>query len=214
MLDKTRISSTPDVGRIAEALSRPGIDPRTWCSLAVVDAVGFDAEHGYFADVVLIGGEAAGAKSPARVAAAYAGPGFGFFLPLEVDDEVVVAFPNGDPAAGLVVVGRMHDHGTPPPAEVADRQADLLLLAKDGATVRVATQGAGNIVVEPRGTGKVLLGSEAATRGAARLSDEVTIPVAALTALLDSHYLVTGVPIGTSAKGTITSASGKVKVEG
>ncbi len=160
MLSHTRVSTSPDIARMAAALSRPGIDPRTWCSLAVVDAVSFEAEHGYLVDVMLIGSDGAGAIYPARVAAAYAGPGFGFFLPLEVDDEVVVVFSGGDPAAGLLIVGRTHDAGTPPPAEVADHQTDLLLLAKEGATVRIATQGGGNVIIEPRGSGEVHLGAE------------------------------------------------------
>ena len=46
-----------DPARLASLVSRPGIDPRIHLSLAVVDKVRVDPEHGVFADITLLPGE-------------------------------------------------------------------------------------------------------------------------------------------------------------
>lgn len=210
-----RVSTTIDTNRLAQAVSQPGIDPRTWVSLAYVTAVHVDPGHGYFVDVVTMPDRWA---LPARVGTEYAGNGFGAFFPLLVDDEVLVEAPSGNPAAGLVVTKRLWSGGDPPPAELADHPDDVLVLARAGTTVRIATLGAGTVVIEARGSGQVKLGAEAASRGVARLDDETKIDLTTLQACLDTRYqlrpsppplvlsaFVGGVPTH------ITTASDKVK---
>lgn len=77
--------------------------------------------------------------------------------------------------------------GGPPPSDA------LVLTVPSGQTIR--------------------LGSKDATKGVARIGDQISIPISALTTALDTHYSVSGAPTGTTVTGTITSASGKVKAD-
>jgi hypothetical protein len=142
---------------MGNAMMRPGIDPRVWVSQAIVLKVVIDTSSGVFADVKLLPG---GQLETARVSSIYAGPGFGLYLPLDVDDEVTIFAPNGDPDSGLVVLPRLWGGGDPPPAEIGDRPNDLLLFTKESATLRLVVSGSGSIVLDPRGSGKVKLGGE------------------------------------------------------
>lgn len=222
---RSRIGTTPDVARLSEAVSRPGIDPRAWVEPAVIDGESFvdlrDGKQGIFVNVYIL---RTGTTIPARLGALYAGNGFGFYLPVEDGDEVQVLVPNGETDEGPVVLPRLWSASDPPPAELktgpaADRgpaTADLLLLAKAGATIRIAAQGEGNAVLEARGTGKVFLGGETGTLPAARQTDPVSVNLVELQAALDARYVLiagTPVPITTPVTGTITSGSSKVEVK-
>lgn len=219
MLARTRKSRAPDTGRMGEALKRPGIDPRTWVSLAVVQAVGVQ-DDGVYVDVMLI---PSGLEEHARVSAAYSGSGYGLYLPVEVNDEVVVACPAGDMDNGLVVVGRMWSPADAPPPDAVTKPADLILLAREGATVRVATAGSGSIVLDPRGTGKVYLGGEDGTAPVARTGDATVIggvvvdptsDLAKLQAMLDTRYAIaTPTNVLTPITGTITGGASKVEAK-
>lgn len=144
MLNRTRVSRTMDVGRLAQAVSRPGIDPRIWSSLAIVTAVNVDPEHGPLVDVQMIPTNSLGT---ARVGAEYAGNGFGVYAPIVVDDEVVVEAPSGDPAEGLVVMRRLWSAADPPPVEAVDYPEDLLIHVQDGKTIRIVVSGGGKVLV-------------------------------------------------------------------
>jgi hypothetical protein len=39
---------------LSKAMTRPGIDPRSWCSLAIVQSVVIDEAAGVFCDVLLM----------------------------------------------------------------------------------------------------------------------------------------------------------------
>lgn len=143
MLRRTRVSPAPDIARIGAALARPGMDPRIWVSLAIIRAVNLDSQHGPFADVVLLPSQL---KATARLGAAYAGPGFGLYLPVEVDDEVKVEAPSGDPAEGLVVTERMWSPAAPPPQEAIDHPTDLVLHVESGRTFRISVSGGGKLL--------------------------------------------------------------------
>lgn len=201
-----------DVNRMSEAVSRPGIDPRLWVSLAIVTEVFVDADHGHFVQVLCVPSQAV---HPARVGTLYSGNGFGLYLPLEVDDEVVVVAPDGDPAAGLVVIPRLWSGGDPPPEEAATKPTDLLLLAKAGATVRIATAGDGDVVIEARGSGVVKLGGESGLSDAARNGDSIEVTLSTLQSSLDARYVTLGgsPPLVLPVTGNITSGSEKVKVK-
>lgn len=186
MLARSRIGTTVDTSRLSRAVSRPGIDPRTWCAYAVVTAVHVDDGHGVFADVTVM---PLGQQATARVALPYAGSGFGAHLPLQVDDEVLVQAPNGDPNNGYVVTERLWSPSDLPPPEVSQSPADVLLVVKPGASCRVVVSGGGDVVVEARDAGKVRLGGP-----------DATVPVALATdlsskmrSILDSSEFVAAV---------------------
>jgi hypothetical protein len=96
---------------MASAVSRPGIDPRVWLTLAVVKDVGYDSDEGLFADVQY---QPSGDFETALIGAAYAGSRFGSWRPVRVDDTVLVAVPMGDPGHGPVIVARMWNAGDKP----------------------------------------------------------------------------------------------------
>ena len=140
-----------DTGRLGEAVARPGMDTRVWISLAIVTDFHVDPAEGVFVDVTLM---PSGLPDTARVGACYAGAGFGVFAELKVDDEVLVAAPSGDPAAGLVVLRSLWSAADPPPTEAAP--GVVLLRAEKGVKVHVVTDGA-DVLVEVRGGGKCII---------------------------------------------------------
>ena len=145
MLNRSRVSRVLDVARLGEALARPGMDPRTWVSYAIVLAYSVDPAHGPLARVKMLPG---GLEDVARVAYDYAGNGFGLYAgSLKVDDEVLVAAPNGEPAAGLVVIRRLWSPADPPPQEAVDHPEDVLIHVEDGKTLRLTVSGGGRILL-------------------------------------------------------------------
>jgi hypothetical protein len=145
------------MGRIANAVSKPGIDPRVWVSYGVVTAFNVDPDHGVFADVTLHPSEE---KVTARVCPLAAGGGWGIYAPLRVDDEVIVANPNGDGGDGPVVFARPWSPADLPPQEAVDNPDDMLIRVEDGRVLRVVTSGGGNIVLDVgTGAGIVQIGS-------------------------------------------------------
>lgn len=141
MLKGTRVARTPDVHMISKALSRPGIDPRMWISCGYVQAVS-KTDQGTFVDVVI-----APHLDPytCRVGEVYAGVGHGMSFPMSVDDEVLVALPNGDPNEGGVVICRLHSASDPPPSEVEDNPDDVVLHVQDGQSMTVVVESGGTI---------------------------------------------------------------------
>jgi len=145
---RSGISRTPDVVRMSEALSRPGIDPRIWAAEALVRAVHVDPEHGVLVDVTILPD---GIEETARLAPIYAGSGWGLHLPVKVDDTVLVVAPHGNSDYGLEVVARRWEKADPPPASVAQYPDDVVLHVEPGRSLRVVVTGAG--VVEFGGAG-------------------------------------------------------------
>ena len=165
MLNLTRIATTPDTRRIGEAIGFAGIDPREWIRLATVTAFDIDPDEGPFVDILMF---ASNQPDPiperARVGSSYAGPGYGFYIPLQVDDEILVATPNGDENVGLVVVAKLWSPSDKPPANA--NSTDLILHLKADASINIEVSGAG----------KVRLGTAALTppTGAVSLDGVVT----------------------------------------
>ena len=139
MLKHTRKTGILDVGRLAEAVSMPGIDPRTWLSFAIVTAVGHDAE-GFFADVTMVPGMV---KIPCRVGQSYAGPSFGSSSPVDINDEVVVVIPDGNPANGGVVIACLYSKSDPPPQDALNNPSDLVTVVKPGQNLRIGVSSGG-----------------------------------------------------------------------
>jgi len=147
VLKNSRVSGTLDTNRLGKALARPGMDTRTWVSLAIVNAITIDPDEGIFADVTLM---PLGKTATARVGSEYAGAGFGIYAPLLPDDEVLVEAPNGDPDNGLILTRRLFSPSDPPPDEALDFPEDFLLVARDGKTVRILVAGAGRVEIRSR----------------------------------------------------------------
>ena len=145
MLKRSRVGSIADVGRVAAALSRPGIDPRCWCSLAYARSeLVLDAEHGALLDVTLL---PSNLETTVRVPQAYAGSGFGDHEgQVHADDEVVVVFPDGDPAAGGILVARLWSAADVPPADAVDNPGDHVRVMEADKSERLRLQGSGKWV--------------------------------------------------------------------
>lgn len=213
MLKHSRVSGTVDTSRLGKALARPGMDTRTWVSLAIIKSVHVDAAEGVFCDVLLM---PARRQVTARLGTGYAGNGFGFYTPVTVDDEVLVEAPNGDPDQGLVVTQRLHSASDPPPQDVVDNPEDVLLHIQAGKSIRIVTEGEGDVIIDARGSGVVKLGDEDATRGVARIHDAVAVTTTgavALQAMLDARYAIANPSssLGGATIGEVSSASSKVK---
>ena len=156
MGSRSRVSSLLDMGRLSQAVSRPGIDPRTWVSLAIVNSVVVDPEEGVFCGITLMPSEI---EETARLGAAYAGNGFGFYAPPKVDDEVMVCAPSGDPSQGLVITGRLWSPSDVPPTEASSHPQDVLLKVEEGQTLRLKVSGGGKVYLgDDAGTQPVALG--------------------------------------------------------
>lgn len=138
---KSRVSTKPDFSRIAQALKIPGIDPRTWVCQGYVEAFGID-EEGPFIDAICTPSEE---TVPCRLASVYSGPGYGFFFPIEKDDEVLIFAPNGDPNAGLIAMPRPWSKSDPPPQDAIDNPTEILLHAKEGVAINFTVSGGAKV---------------------------------------------------------------------
>lgn len=210
MLKRTRKGGAMDTQRAGSAVSFPGIDPRVWCSEAVVTALNVD-DTGFYVDVHLVPDEI---EETARVGTIYAGPGFGIYFPMEVDDSVIVLAPYGSPDHGLVAIPRFWSPAEPPPADAISKPNDVLLHVKSGRNVRIVTGGSGNIVMDPRGSGHVKLGGETGLRAAAGVGDSISVSLSQLQASLDTRYATVGpFPLVSPVGGSITTGSPNVEVK-
>lgn len=199
---RSRVSTTLDVGRVAAAVSRPGIDPRVWCSYAVLTSEPFieqrAGQQDVFVSVQLL---PTGTEETARVGAIYAGNGFGLYAPLHKDDEVLVIAPSGDPDEGLVVTQRLWSPADPPPSAITAHPEDVTLVVESGRSVRIGVAGGG----------RVYLGDGEATRGVARIDDTTLNGTLTLTGSL----LPPPAPPGTTlATLTYTAPNGATSVVG
>lgn len=157
-----------DAATLAEALARPGIDPRQWCSFATVDAqdpdsgdvpVQFPPEYGPLVNCTL---HPSGLRVRCRVAMQCGGNGEGEWHPFIEGDEVLVLVPEGDEAAGCTIVGRLSNEIDQWPAVVAGQDATknnfgfrrvrtpYIFETSDSWMVRSAATGA-NVVVQADG---------------------------------------------------------------
>jgi hypothetical protein len=188
-----RASSQIDFAALGRAMARPGMDPRAWCSLAIVQSVVVDDAEGVFCDVLLMPSKR---RETARLGAAYAGSGWGLYAPPMVDDEVLVSAPSGDPAQGLVITSRLWSPADVPPADAATHPEDVLLTVRPDKSLRLVVSGGG----------KVVLGTADASRGVARLDDTVNLGNKTVVVVPGPPALYTETV--TDAEGTIVSVLG------
>lgn len=114
---RTSVRTRPDVNALASAVSRPGVDPRVWITLAVVTELGYDPDEGPFADLQY---QPNGDQETALIGSNYAGAEFGDWSSVEIGDTVLVAVPMGDPGNGPTIICRMWNAGDKPFAEMQD----------------------------------------------------------------------------------------------
>lgn len=170
-----------DVAKIAEAISRPRIDPRKFAEIAVVTAVAVDGE-GVHVDVTT----AEGLPETAALASPYAGPGYGMHFPIDLDEAVILVVPDGVYNAGARVVGRVWDAGDPPPGDVLDNPEDVVLVVKPGQSLRVVMTRGGDAIIEPRDDGAVRLGGGAAPERPVQTTDDGAVLLAALDSAIET----------------------------
>lgn len=189
--------TAPDVGRIGAAISYPGIDPRIWQSLAVVTAVQVSA-NGVKVDIEL---HPSGVEETARVGAEYASVGVGLYFPIKVDDEVIVGYPNGDRASGLVVLRRLHSTSDPLPTQAVDAPSDVWLVVDGDTNVNIIVAG-----------GKVFLGDSTGTSPVACVGNKIQITAAQILAA-GLTAGATAVTLSVPLEGTITTGASKVEAK-
>lgn len=191
---RSRVTRGIDVARLSNAVARPGIDPRIWVSYGTLLSEPYietiEGRQDIVADVLLVPSMQ---EETARVGAIYAGNGFGFYCPLHIEDEVLVAAPSGDPDEGLVIMQRLWSPADPPPTEVSDNPEDVTLVVEEGKNLRLNVKGSGNVVLAVE-DGKVKLGGDDAEKGVARMDDTTANGTLNLTA---DTATVGGVPVTT-----------------
>jgi len=161
--------------RISQLVARPGIDTRYHLKLAIVDDIVVDPNEGIFADISLLPNEE---PETAFMGVPYAGGGYGLYMPLQVDDTVLIAIPDGDCSQGPIIIARMWDAGDKPfpemqgaaipglenqyePAQLVVLRAkpgtDTVIIVSAGANITLKVEGAGNVNLNVAG-GTVNLG--------------------------------------------------------
>lgn len=154
-----------DTGRLRSLVSGPGIDTRYHICEAVIDDVRVDPAEGVFCDISLLPLEQ---PETAFLGVPYAGDGFGFYFPVEVDDIVLVAIPDGDPGAGPIIISRMWSAADKPFTELqgsADSDnpgqynpsSDVVLKTKAGSNYKTIVSGGGAASTAVSGGGDITL---------------------------------------------------------
>lgn len=114
----------PNMRDVGEAVSYPGIDPRTWVSYGIVDADEpvdmTDADYGVLVNVVL---QPSDVPCVCRVSSSCAGDGEGEYHPFMGGDEVVVLLPHGRPDADCIITGRLNNARQKWPQSVAGQDS-------------------------------------------------------------------------------------------
>lgn len=121
-----------DFEPLRKLLAGPGMDTRQWISFGTVlpekespdnDPVEFSTDMGG-SPIVLVKLHPSGVKIPCRVACGVAGNGEGEWHPFIEHDEVIVAIPEGDEAAGCTIIGRLNNDIDKFPSVVAGQDVN------------------------------------------------------------------------------------------
>lgn len=105
-----------DLRSLGEAVSFPGIDPRVWVSLAIVDSldeIEWDPDHGPLVPITL---QPSGVQTFAVCGQSVSGNQEGEGCPFVENDMVLVVNPQGLERADTVIVCRLSSHLAPPPS--------------------------------------------------------------------------------------------------
>lgn len=126
-----------------------------YVSLARIDLVHID-EDGTWCDITTLPEQ--NSNLTAKVGTPYAGDGFGLWLPLKVDDLVVVGVPNGNPNTNLTVIARIWNGLAKPPQLVQDNPDDVALVVEKSRQLRILTEEA-DATLQTKTSGKVEIDS-------------------------------------------------------
>jgi uncharacterized protein involved in type VI secretion and phage assembly len=112
----------------------------------------------------------------ARVAVPMAGKQRGLYLPLEMDDEVLVAFEHGSPAAPFVLGALWNGKDKPPDANADGKNDVRILTSRSGHTVRlVDTKGAEKIEIIDKSTENTIVIDTAKNTVTVRAKGDLTL---------------------------------------
>lgn len=200
-----------DVGRLASLVARPGIDTRTWITYATVRDVCYDPDHGVLADVTFIPSDI---QETVLVGTAYAGDGFGSWCPLEINDMVLVAIPEGDSSSGAVIIARLWSAIDKPPALAAgtggNPSGDPSIRVAPGRKLLVQTH-EGSIEVTAENGAIKITATEGANIELKVTNGKITLGGDGLTPLLDGVVTARGVdPFTGATYGALGNASSVV----
>lgn len=171
-----------DVRAMSEATRAPGNDPRINLSFATVDELGYDSEHGIFADVTLLPD---GQKETVIVGSDYAGNLFGDWDPIEVGDQVLVGLPRGAANQGPVLLKKIWSSKAKPPSQVQDSgdstepTKDRVLVVKPGQKYKIfVSQGGEADIVNDTASISVKGAEVDVFAGVVNIGDQSARPVA------------------------------------
>lgn len=109
-----------DSATAGQALSGPGMDTRSWCSMGtVVDEHLFEWDADFGCEFVTVSLQPSKKTVRCRVLKFVAGQGEGESYPWMPGDEVLVAIPEGNERAGCVILGRLNNGTDKAPTNVA-----------------------------------------------------------------------------------------------
>lgn len=124
-----RASRSLDVTRLAQAASRPGVDPRTWVVFVEVVELAYGAAEGLIVVGRVLGGALAGEEVMCEYAPPLARAGALVSLPFAVGDTGVCVVSEGDANVPPALVGFLRMETGPAPATVNGRAIDLKLIS-------------------------------------------------------------------------------------
>lgn len=237
-----RTRRIPDVVRMGQSMSFPGIDPRAWVCTGRVDddadAIRWVDGVGLVADVTITGGPLDGqTEVPCRVASDFSCGGGGEFIPLARGCQVQVLVNGGSLEEGPVIIGRINDRaGNEAPmtvnglpitgsasssVSVSPMDTEILVSAHNrreeyaGETVHQAAKR--SIVADA-----VNLGSEAPSKSVPLGEDFANEVISAITEIVATYgngsgpvapTPATAAKVATATQGLLGALSQKVKVE-
>jgi hypothetical protein len=117
-----------DPGRLGLAAARPGIDPRTWVAIGVVEELGYSTAEGLIMVLRVVQGALVGEMVTCELAPSLARSGALISAPIAIGDVGVMVVPDGDANNVPAVVGFLRMEEAPAPSHVNGRPADLALL--------------------------------------------------------------------------------------
>ncbi len=127
-LTRRRASQALDTSALAQAVARPGIDPRTWVTMGVVIEVGWD--NGFVVVVRIAEGALCGEEVACDVAVPFASALTMATCPIEEGDFAVCVVPGGDANNMPIVIGFLHTGETRTAKKVNDLTVDANLVQR------------------------------------------------------------------------------------
>lgn len=173
---------------------------------AIVEEIKVDTS-GCFARVLLVPDRV---EETIQITGPYAGPHYGFYCPVDVDDLVLVGAPSGDPNHGLVLISRIWSESDPPPQEAIDHPQDVVLHVRKDQNLRLLASGHGNAIIGVDNSGQLYLGQEGATDAAILGTTYRNAESTYDGALNDALTTFIGIPAAVDLATAVTALNGVV----